>query len=66
MGTVLKFTKPVDPKLPYFTAYVHETKAVKTRPRLKFLGYGNDTKIPKNMAPFDPKLTYFTAYVHGT
>ena len=42
---------PVDPKLTYFTAYGHGTKAVKTRPSMKTLGHGNGTKVYKNFAP---------------
>ena len=37
----------VDPKLTKFTAYVHETKAVKTRPSMKTFGHKNGTEIDK-------------------
>ena len=49
MGTVLKYTTmaPVDTKLTTFTANVHETNAVKTRPSMKTLDNGNGNKIYK-------------------
>ena len=49
---------PVDPNMMNFTAYVYETKAVKTRPSMKTLGHENSTFIHKH-GPCRPKVDEF-------